>query len=130
MLNRTYLFNAVSHKILTYKIENDKLTLVSDKKWFAPIEVQHSGRFLEQFLKTEEDEATSGAETLPATVVPMPEVLQVSSSLKDVLLDNIKRVQENKEYIPQATAINENARTLIDLAKTEIAYHRIKRVNQ
>ncbi|MCO6499105.1 MAG: hypothetical protein J5I47_01865 [Vicingus serpentipes] len=44
----------------------------------------------------------------------------VVSNVKQILLDNIKKVQENKDYIPQAAEINNNVKSIIDLAKAEI----------
>lgn len=40
--------------------------------------------------------------------------------LQNTLLDTIKRVQENKEYIPQASAINETMKSIIDLEKVKV----------
>ena len=41
-------------------------------------------------------------------------------SLKEILMDNIKKIQANKEYIPQASEINNQVKSIIDLAKAEI----------
>lgn len=43
-------------------------------------------------------------------------------TLKDVLLENIEKIKNDAGYIPQAEAINNNVKSLIDLAKTEVAY--------
>lgn len=42
------------------------------------------------------------------------------AQLQDTLLDTIKKVQENKEYIPQASAINETMKSIIDLEKVKV----------
>ncbi len=58
---------------------------------------------------------------------PKVELLVGSSVLrdvKDVLMDNIKKVQENKDYIPQAEQINKDANSIIKIAQTEIELHR------
>ncbi len=46
----------------------------------------------------------------------------VLSEAKEIVLDNIKKLQGEKgsDYIPQAQAINKEVHTIIDLAKTEI----------
>ena len=46
----------------------------------------------------------------------------VLSDTKDIVLENIKRLQGEKgaEFIPQAQQINKEVHTIIDLAKTEI----------
>jgi len=46
-----------------------------------------------------------------------------TAQLKDlgnILMDNIRKVQENAAYIGQAKSVNESARTLIDLKRTQI----------
>lgn len=40
--------------------------------------------------------------------------------LKGILMENIKKVQENKEYIPQATSVQKSVQTIINLAKIEL----------
>ena len=40
--------------------------------------------------------------------------------LKDIIQDNIIKIKENPDYISQATAINDQVKTLIDLAKTQL----------
>lgn len=57
-----------------------------------------------------------------------PEVTQTSliqrtgSKLETILMDNIDRVQRDKDYIPQAREVNANIKSIIDLAKTEVEY--------
>ena len=42
------------------------------------------------------------------------------STLKDVLMDNIKKVQQSPDYIPQATTIANTVNSLVNLAKIEM----------
>lgn len=48
----------------------------------------------------------------------------ISAQLKDVLLENIEKVRDNPEYIKQATSINNNVNSLINLQKLELDYVR------
>lgn len=41
----------------------------------------------------------------------------LSSKLIDILNDNIEKVQKDKEYIPQAQAINNNINSIVNIAK-------------
>lgn len=43
-----------------------------------------------------------------------------ADSLIAILQDNIKKVQESKDYIPQATAINNNVNSIINIEKMKI----------
>lgn len=60
-------------------------------------------------------------------MVRNPTVMQMVSQsgamyeqLQNTLLDTIKKLQENKEYIPQASAINETMKSIIDLEKVKV----------
>lgn len=60
-------------------------------------------------------------------MVHNPTVMQMVSQsgamyaqLQDTLLDTIRKVQDNKEYIPQASAINETMKSIIDLEKVKV----------
>ncbi|GAB3177547.1 hypothetical protein [Telluribacter humicola] len=52
--------------------------------------------------------------------VPAVQTLSVVPELKEILMENIRMVKQDKAYIGQANAINDSVKTLIDLAKTEI----------
>lgn len=45
--------------------------------------------------------------------------------LKDVLMDNITKVQESKEYVKQAKEINNSVKEVINLAKLDIEYTKL-----
>lgn len=42
------------------------------------------------------------------------------SRLKDVLMESIEKVREDRDYVPQATQIAKTAQTLVNLAKLEV----------
>ena len=46
----------------------------------------------------------------------------LTAQLKGILLDNIEKVKENRDYIPQATTINNNVNSLINLTKLQLDY--------
>lgn len=61
-------------------------------------------------------------ETMPVDNTPAPQEVvpdSVATQLQQVLLDNIERIQEDKEYIPQAMAISKQVNTLINLTNLE-----------
>lgn len=49
------------------------------------------------------------------------------TALADVLLDNIEKCKNNPAFIEQARAINENARTLIEMQKVKLDMIRLIR---
>ena len=50
---------------------------------------------------------------------------RLGNTVRDILLDNIEKVKANKEYIPQAQAINEQIGQLLNLAKVEVEYLKV-----
>lgn len=67
--------------------------------------------------KTESKEVEIPVQSLEPTVNRT-----VLSSLRDELLQNIARVKDNKEYMPQAKSISESVGQIIELAKVEIEF--------
>lgn len=62
-------------------------------------------------------------EEVAVMAVPQTSMIQrVNKDLQEILMDNIKKLKSDKEYIPQAQEINANVRSMIDLAKAEIEY--------
>lgn len=47
-------------------------------------------------------------------------IRQSGIELKNILLNNIRKVQDDSTYLPQAQEVNANVKTIIDLAKTEV----------
>jgi WD40 repeat protein len=94
----------------------------------------------DQFLVTTEDDRTIkvSEEELEKDFLPIENgvsantqtqtaILQIvknesaqMNDLSNILMDNIKKVQENPSYVEQAKAINENAKSLIEIKKTQI----------
>jgi predicted metallo-beta-lactamase superfamily hydrolase len=70
------------------------------------------------------------APTLPATVAPTPSdlpVLQENNLIKELqenLMDDIKRVRDDKAYIPQAKQACNTTNTLLNLVKIQIQLNR------
>lgn len=46
------------------------------------------------------------------------------NDLVTILKDNITKVQTNKDYIPQAQAINNNINTIVNIAKLQLTLHK------
>lgn len=121
MIGHRYMYGATNHTITRYRInkERGRVTVITDKKEFdRPIDA--AMEFLEQF------EPIPGRAVAVVQDQPNLPQMQVNSSviseLKDVLMDNIRKVKEDKNYIEQAEAVRQNVESVIGLAKTEIAY--------
>lgn len=66
------------------------------------------------------DTTVKKQETAP-TLFTSPDEMKVTlNDVKNILMDNIKKVQEDPKYIPQANTINQSVNSLINLAKLSI----------
>lgn len=108
MVGKTYLYHAQYHKILSYKVDGDKITIVTHKKWF-----DISNKDLNQFLPTSSENGTTSLQVLPKD-------REFLASLSATIKDNIEQVKKDKSYIPQANSINNSINTLVNLAKIEL----------
>jgi len=112
MLGKTFLYLGAAVMIQNYQKKDGKVRVITDKRDYNLPEEE-----LESFL-----EELQPMESSPM-VVPQAAAILNNSGLADlskVLLDNIKKVQENKDYIPQACEIRDQVKTFIDLAKVQI----------
>lgn len=69
------------------------------------------------------------AETNPYLVPAEPTRTVITGAemdIKAIIENNIKNIQKDKGYIEQASAINDQLKTLIDLAKTQILASKVK----
>lgn len=119
MVGKTYMFNTNCFKVQNYQFIEGKLLIGTDKKIF-PIEIENVHRVLDMFLETDQEETPTGHQ-----VKFEMKSLSGAAEIKDILMANIKSVQENKDYIPQAVAVNDTVKTLLDFAKTEIQMYDI-----
>lgn len=116
---KTFMYNTRQMKILDYKVNGEKVQIVTDNGWQEP-SYDKIDAFLDNLLPVQE-----------GTGLMIIQQAQVTSSsineLKGILMDNIKKVQESKDYIPQAQEINSNVKSIIEVAKAEIEVLKIMR---
>ncbi len=113
MVGNSYLYNTNQVKILSYNIDGDQLTIVTDKKWIHQ-SIKHMNGFLDEFLELESSDVTLA---MQQKMSQTSESVQVA---RDALIDNIKKIQQDPKYIPQANEIQKSAKSLIELVKAEI----------
>lgn len=122
MLNKQFLYGSHITTVLDYDINEvrGRFYLFTDRReepYDRPLE--SADAFLKKFSPV------LNVPTIVDKPVEAPQMLGtpgLAGNLREILLDNIERLKNDKEYIPQAEAINENVKTMIDLAKTEVAY--------
>lgn len=118
MLNKSYKYGMriVTFTAFRFNEEKEKVYLSTNEKvdhWERPYDSVLT--FLKEFAPAEAPAAQS-----TSSEIVVSNTSNIVDSLRGILLDNIKKVQENKEYIPQATAINNNVNSIINLSKLQM----------
>ena len=112
MVNKTWMYNARLHKLLSFKVEDDVVVLVTDKEWLE-IPLKKINKGLDNFL-----EAAGGNGHADVKMVLYGG--NGNGNLKDLVFENINKIKADPSYINQAKAINEQVKTVIEMAKLQI----------
>lgn len=100
------------------KKEGDKTILATDKRWIEFETPFILNCFLEDCRPA--DAAVVAKSVYTELTLPDPKSDEIMSKLKGVLIENIDKVRENKEYVPQAQMVSKTVQTLINLTKMEL----------
>lgn len=111
MIGNTYVRNGRYHSIISYKIEEDKIIIVTKDHEFIVLKDVSE---LKEFLPAPNDAAVT---------VFTPNVF---SKLANKVMDNIDKIEKDPNYIEQATAINKSVDTLIKMASLQISLKKNK----
>lgn len=139
---KKYLLNTREISIDNYEILDKTvvLTVSGTRKEFSEEQFEE---WVKQLLPVSSDEEELDAEMektsemLPKkkSKAQAPVVMQYTPSfssstfgdLRDILMKNMEKVQEDKSYLEQAVAVRDNVQSVIDITKSEIEY--IKTLN-
>lgn len=115
MTGKSWMYKTRMVKILSHQQKGEAVVIVTDKDWIETDTINLT-TMLGEFLAVEQGDD-------PALENTSLQVIQNTrsglSELRSVLMDNIKTLQGNKEFIPQAKAINNNINTMINMVKLE-----------
>lgn len=120
MKNKLWLYHTIVHRILSYRIEKEKCTIVTDKDWIVIPTPVLNKKLKEDFLPVAEDSH------LPALTRTTKEV----QGLTNHLLDTIKDIKEGKADYKKVNAINSTVRTMLSVFKTEAQLLQLKNKDQ
>lgn len=115
--------NETVFKFLSLHEDGENITIATDKEW-QKVTVYDIQIFMRQF--TEVETTTTGEVMIIKKEQPIRRVESMvipgntMEQLRDTLLDSIKKVKEDREYIPQAQNIANSVNSIIGLAKIEI----------
>lgn len=112
LLNTTVIYKQNHIRIKDYfmKPEDGTVTIITDKN---PITIKEAeiADFVSKCLPVAEESQALAIVT---------ESQQTITTLKDILMDNIKKVQEDKEYIGQAKTINNSVSALLNMVSLQV----------
>jgi hypothetical protein len=130
MKGKSFVYAKQTHTILDYSI-NDQRELVNiktDKKLF-----ERGYENVEEFLtywdpiveaQSEELTVVNDNSSAVSTEVVFQENNSLAKDLIEILRENIDKVRKDKNYIPQAQAINANVNSIINVTRMQLDVHK------
>ena len=119
MIGGTYLYNGEQHTIQAIeRFEDDLYNVITNKRSLRV----SAGELRKDFKPVYVPKGKNGQ----ALVLRVEEELKPVESLSKVLLRNIEKIEKHAGYIPQANAINNQAKTLISIAKLKLDIVKLK----
>lgn len=122
MVGKPYMYSKEVYTITGFIPEESKVRVKTDGKDIVLLydDMPHC---LSLFLEVEEEQV-SVAKTAKTAIMANSGASDIQS-LKNILLDNIRKVQESKEYVPQAAQISKSVTAFTNLAKAEMEYFKM-----
>lgn len=122
MEGKQYNYGGQTHKVWSYVVseERERFFITTDRHAFdRPLEA--ANEFLSKWVSVDKQDEENHKFTALAKIEPVINK-DLAITLKNTLLDNIKQIKENKDFIPQAIAIKDQVDSVISLAKTQLEY--------
>jgi len=115
MIGKVYSYNKVEHRVIRYELSEAKLKITTDVSDVV-IFTSDIDEVLPLFKQVESDDTGGSLHLLSKRTM----VGTTGVEIKNILLENIRNVNKDKSFVPQAAAVNNSVKQLIDLAKAEI----------
>lgn len=129
MKGKSFVYAKETHKIVDYSINDRReiVTVRTDKRLF-----ERGYESAEEFLTYWDPVIEVKTEELPAvrennevsTEVVFQENNNLVKDLITILRENIDKVKKDKNYIPQAQAINANVNSIINVTRMQLDVHK------
>ena len=119
LVDKVFFYNGKNYKTVKWKLVAGMYCIVTTSEtlqffpskiqedFFDKIEDEEAGEIIQKFSKPVEK----------VNVVALP---SENTTIKETLLETLKKVKENPDYIPQAKAICEITNAMVNVQKTEI----------
>ena len=115
MPGNAFYFHQQEQTVSGYEFKDDRCIIITDKQ-VHDFKAADMKQYIGQFLPIPKEDIT------PAVPENYQPVINSSTctQLRDIIMQNIKMVQQDKSYIPQASMVNRDVKQLIELGKAEI----------
>lgn len=122
MIGKTFQYAGQIHFVKDIKVdeENDKYTIITNLSSFDR-KLENMKSFLEYWTPTNSvRDIVQEADKNQQLTVLMEQDNDLSKKLIDTLTDNIEKVKENPDYIPQAQTINNSINSIVGVTKMRL----------
>lgn len=122
LVNKEVAYEGTIHKISKYKEIGGNICVVTDKRTFQfyPNEIQKE--FLDRIFQHNTSADLVVKNEPPAIVVP-----EENKTIKELLMEAIKKVNEDPNFIKQAKSICDIANTMVNIQKAELDILRMEK---
>lgn len=113
MVGKTYLYNTYEHKVFGFIINEEEFTLMTNKRELN-FPTEKASQVLHDFLPVDDGGNGHALQLMPGA--------KEMVNLKNIVMQNIEKVQQDKGYIKQAESVNRSIATLVSMTRLEIQY--------
>lgn len=120
MIGGTYLYNTREVRIRDIAAANGQVKFITDGH---PIVIEKSQlkQKLDDFLPMEEEtEVTLPAEIEDNAMQTLRHTDDKMAKLEAIIMNNIEKVQQDREYLPQANQVNKDVNTILKMNQQKI----------
>lgn len=123
MRGNAYIYRATYYEINDAMMVDGLVLLSTNKLMLRFSELEFLQEF-NNFLPT----AKESTEIVVATQATQTPLNGMAKTVKDTIMDSLKKLQEDPKYIAQADAINRSVNTLVNIAKLELQAKKMENV--
>jgi hypothetical protein len=124
MVGCSYMYMGRHLKVRGYALARDRIKILTDKGNPILLKLTSLDDDLSQFMPADSD--SNGPETMTLYKAQTTNM----ASIEQIVMANITKVQNDREYLAQAKAVNENVNTLLKMNQQKIDLFREVRKTQ
>jgi hypothetical protein len=122
MVNNRFMYAGQTHEIKNYIVDtdNEKCSIITNLGTYDR-KFENMTTFLSYWKPVKLPiPAVENNNTNDHLTVILAQENDLSNKLISILTENIEKIKQDKEYIPQAQAVNNNINTIVNIAKMRL----------